>query len=513
MLRNQVQWTTMPPTADKSLLLHGSVFALADAVTVYYWKYRIDARGAIFQHLEKFPPICTPVWQSCNLIRELIPTETLRLVLNGGLVAMSILSVASSVMFLYSLFVSPKKSHWAFRAMALSITLKTMFLLSDYRLDHNAHRMVMWSQLFFLLPIPNKADALRTLLVSYYLWAGSLKFNSEWLSGAPLMGKQLWPAFLFTPAITKMPLYYTGPLEVISAWGLMANPRSIWLALAFFQFFMFHLASFTVVGYYYPLSMFALLSIIPAIALFPDNMSSSKCDDKASQVSLLRKFVTGKAPKSSYAAFLLFGASNLYPHLAMPGDRALTGEGRTFALHMLDAATYCNRESMAELVDMETNQSTTLGIQYFNRGWVSRFRMVCDPFVLMQMLSHSCKLLPDSKYTFDIHLLSKRTTDDEFSTIVREEDICNRFSLGNYSSNQDAQGTLRYSWWKHNEWILPDVDDEDFYDDSYDDSYDEEVDEIEDQDELVDENIEEYVEENKQDEQVDGLCTAGIEKY
>ena len=367
---------------ERALLLHGVFLALTDALTAYFWKTWVDKNSTIFYQLDKFPPICGPLWQSCNVVRELIPPETLTIILNGGLVAMVAMSLASSAIFMHSFLYGPKKAHWAKRAMALSMSIKILFVLSDYRLDHNSNKMVIWSQLAFLLPISSarRTDILRTLLVSYYLWPGVMKFESnEWVSGALLKGRQLWPSFLFTPAVTKVSLCYGVILEVVWAWGLMACERSWLLTLTLLQFTLFHTSSFSVISYFLPLVMFSLLSIIPVIILFPAEAKNprSKSGENKDE-SLLHKFFTGRAGTLTYVAFLVYAACNLHPKLVMPGKRPLSGEGRLLALHMFEGSSYCNYESFANIVDLNSNEREPLEtIEIFKTGWVGNMAMVC----------------------------------------------------------------------------------------------------------------------------------------
>ena len=50
--------------------------------------------------------------------------------------------------------------------------------------------MAFWACFVYLL-IPGKRDAVRLLLVLFYFWAGTLKVNWEWISGAALY-RPLW---------------------------------------------------------------------------------------------------------------------------------------------------------------------------------------------------------------------------------------------------------------------------------------------------------------------------------
>src|SRR5262249_58045649 len=64
------------------------------------------------------------------------------------------------------------------------------------------------------------------------------------------------------------------------------------------------------------------------------------------QKGLLVALVTGRQLRSVYALAALFSLLQLIPY-AFPGDRALTGQGRLYALHMFDARAAC--EGWADL--------------------------------------------------------------------------------------------------------------------------------------------------------------------
>jgi hypothetical protein len=54
-------------------------------------------------------------------------------------------------------------------------------------------------------------------------------------------------------------------MKIVMTWGLRCTDQLL-LGVTFFQFFMFHLISFPVVYYFYPINMYLLLSLIPIIA-------------------------------------------------------------------------------------------------------------------------------------------------------------------------------------------------------------------------------------------------------
>src|SRR6267142_2687052 len=99
---------------------------------------------------------------------------------------------------------------------------------------------------------------LRVLVTLFYFWAGTLKLNWEWVSGAGLYSP-MWP---FSGMGVVVACVYVIVLELGVTWGLLARRAWIfWTALA--QFLVFHALSWQVVGFFYPLLMFAILAIFP----------------------------------------------------------------------------------------------------------------------------------------------------------------------------------------------------------------------------------------------------------
>jgi hypothetical protein len=187
----------------------------------------------------------------------------------------------------------------------------------------------------FLL-VPNKRETLQLLLVLFYFWAGTLKLNWEWLSGAALY-RPLW---LFTGRGIIVACAYVIVMELVVVWGLLARDRRIfWLCFA--QVLVFHVFSWAVVGFFYPLLMFGLLAIFPLCRLIPAPRPGASRGE-----AILR----GRLSRSAALVALVFSAMQLSTHL-YPGDTAITGEGRLFALHMFDARVECDARIVLKLKD------------------------------------------------------------------------------------------------------------------------------------------------------------------
>ena len=160
----------------------------------------------------------------------------------------------------------------------------------------------------------------------FYFWAGTLKLNWEWVSGGALY-RPLW--LLTGPAVVAACAYVV-VLELVIVWGLLSRRSWIfWSSLA--QVLLFHVMSFAVVGWFYPLLMFALLAIFPLARCIP-GAPPEPASASASSGGACR----GRRSRWRSRFSLVQLTTHLYP-----GDTAITGEGRLFALHMFDARVVC----------------------------------------------------------------------------------------------------------------------------------------------------------------------------
>src|SRR5262249_57725420 len=159
----------------------------------------------------------------------------------------------------------------------------------------------------------------RSLFPLFSFWAGPLTLNWEGISGAGLY-RPMWP---FSGAGVVAACVYVIVLELGVAWGLLAGRAWVFWA-AFAQFLVFHALSWQVVGFFYPLLMFAILTIFPLSRLIPPRDPPD---------GLLVALVTGRQLRSVYALAALFSLLQLIPY-AFPGDRALTVHGRLSLLHL-----------------------------------------------------------------------------------------------------------------------------------------------------------------------------------
>jgi hypothetical protein len=267
---------------------------------------------------------------------------------------------------------------------------------------------------------------LQYLIVLFYLWAGTLKLNHEWISGLGLYGVR--PLGL-PEALIPAACLYVIVLELGIVLGLLSR-RDWFFWTAFGQLLLFHLASYWVVGFFYPLLMLLLLAIYPLARYLPPPAS-----DTARGPIGFSAIVRGRESLATYSVVLGFSFAQCVP-LMFPGDTALTGEGRMFALHMFDAPVECHATATvqtsgapAKVLPMEMPDLTA--------------RVECDPLVYFDLAQDFCRAhdgRPD-RADVDVLLESRRQGQGLFKTIVALQAVC---------SNRPT-----YSAWRHNPWIRP----------------------------------------------------------
>src|SRR2546425_6145943 len=286
---------------DAALRWYGVAMAFLHVVTYLYW---VDHRIAAFVHAEA-EPICWPLVPECGALRVLSPTGV-TLLLRAYFAA----AVGTGL-----LFASRRLVAWAYASLVLVNALKLAIMLLDYRLRMNQHYMGVFAPFAYLF-VPAKRDALRVLVTLFYFWAGTLKLNWEWISGAGLY-RPMWP---FSGASVGAACVYVIVLELGVTWGLLAKRARIFCA-ALPQVLIFHPLLSQLVGLLYPLLMFAILTIFPLSRLV---------DSRDSPDGLLVSLWTPRVAWPVLALAAVFSGLQLAPY-AFPGARTLTWEGRLSA--------------------------------------------------------------------------------------------------------------------------------------------------------------------------------------
>jgi len=390
---------------DGALRWYGVAMAFLHVVTYLFW---VDQRISAYVNAQA-EPICWPLVPACEELR----------VLSAPGVALLLRAYFAAAIGAGLLFASRRLVPWAYAALVLVNALKLAIMLLDYRLRMNQHYMGFFATFAYLF-VPGKRDALRVLITLFYFWAGTLKLNWEWISGAGLY-RPLWP---FSGAGVVAACVYVIVLELGVAWGLLAKRAWIFWG-AFAQFLVFHTLSWQVVGFFYPLLMFAILTIFPLSRLVPPG-------DRPE--GILAALFRGREAWAVYALAAVFSLLQLAPY-AFPGDRALTGQGRLYALHMFDARATC-----AGWADLHNADGTTTRR---NLKLPLDTRIACDPIVFFNRARNLCRQRDAGRLAFqdlDLFLSARRSSDGEMKRVIDTRGFCAR--------------DQRYDPFRHNAWIL-----------------------------------------------------------
>jgi len=122
--------------------------------------------------------------------------------------------------------------------------------------------------------------------------------------------------------------------------------------------------SWPVVGFFYPVLMFMLLTLVLLDRLQPSASSAP---------GLLERLWRGTARTGAYIVLIGFSLFQLFPYTS-PGDRAITGEGRIYGLHMFDARVECKAQA--------TVRDRAGAVHSVNLRPGLPPRMDCDPLVI-----------------------------------------------------------------------------------------------------------------------------------
>ena len=403
--------------SDRVLRYYGVAMASLHVLTLCYW---IQQRTVAILH-SRAEPICWPLVPACEWLRVLDPAQ-----LSWLLVAYGLGAVAVGLLFL-----SPAQTASAYWGLLAVNAVKAAIMLLDFRLRMNQHYMAFAVTATFLF-VPGKRSAIRVLVALFYFWAGTLKLNWEWISGAGLYR----PIWLFSGWGIVAACVYVIALELIVCWGLLARHAGLfWGALA--QFALFHVFSWPVVGFFYPLLMFAILSVYPMCRLMPPRPLErhTPAQPEAADPGLLEALWRGRERWTTYATAAIFSMLQLTPY-AFPGDRSLTGEGRLYALHMFDARPIC--EGYASLRQPDgTRVKLDLKLPLDTR-------IACDPVVFYNRARNLCRRPETAPVAFrdlDLYLWARRATETNLRPLIALERFCSR--------------TVSYHPFRHNDWILP----------------------------------------------------------
>ena len=380
MIRRQVAEIS----GDAALRRFGAVLAFTHLLVAATWA-RVDLGVMLAPGSEA---LCWPRFDDCRHWRIAAPG-----LIRGALLAYAACAVLAGVLFLR------QRVARAWGLLGLVELFRLGVMLQDYKLRLNQHSMGIWIAAVFLF-VPGKRRTLRFLIVAFYVAAGLLKLNREWLSGAALYA----PPPLLPSSWIPLACAYVALLELGVAWGLLsARPRIFWSSGL--QLALFAAMSLPIVGFFYPALMLCLLAFF-ALARAPGERP------------LLSGLLEGQERRSTYATLAVFSLLQLWPRL-QPGDTAITGEGRWLALHMFDAKVSCIAQARVRSGDAVVDRVDL-------QGQLPR-RIRCDPLVYFHRARALCRQMAEAgagALSVDLGLDSKRASDADFHPVIRVNDFC-----------------------------------------------------------------------------------------
>lgn len=393
---------------DPALLGYGVALSVVHVVTFAHWgtRFGIDVPALL---AARDTAICWPFFERCDEWR----------VLGEGAARALLWSYGAAGVVCAAAYLRGRALAGGRLLLLLSL-LKWWVIAQDFRLGGNYHYMAFVSTAAFLF-LPAKRDLGRYLVVAYYVGAAALKFDYDWLSGAALHRAALLHAAALRVATTYVVL-----LETLGVLGLLCRSRLLfWSALA--QLALFHAYSVSNVGTPYPLFMACLL------ALFPLARARERTEPVAP--GPLVRLLLGRVPPTHYLALVAYALAQLFP-VSQPGDPALTGRGRSFALTMFDARTTCDTLAVASLPGGAREQVELTDVELAPR-------IQCDPIAFAGRVRATCRRLRARAPAADleVYVVAKRASDVRARPLIAARDACEK--------------PLVASLWRRTSWILP----------------------------------------------------------
>ena len=367
----------------------GSFLAFTHLLTAYFW---LDSYWGHIGHFTDQYPLCWPHLQGCESLGRMTPNQ---LFVVMGLY--SVVAAGSGAMFYFS-----KWTRVAILLLALASLIKFGLFQLDFRLSGNYHYMHFWVLAAYFF-VPQKSLTIRFLIFGFYFGAGFLKLNREWLTGSAI-----WENPYLSGSLLQAGCIYVVVLELVLIFGLLSRRRWVfWATVA--QLFLFHIVSYLIVYYYYPLMQISLLSLF----VMAERLSPG--DFRWSRLKELRW--------PSLALLVLYISAQMVPVL-LGGDRAIETRGRLVALSMFDALVTCQYFSVARF----ENSTGDLIAYPQSRIYYLERRLNCDPHVLLTDAKYRCQQLKENPAfrTLEIILKSKRKSDAGFRQVFSFEDFCTK---------------------------------------------------------------------------------------
>ncbi|MEN0058268.1 MAG: hypothetical protein AAGB31_05500 [Bdellovibrio sp.] len=396
LLRHYFQGNLREIQNSRILRWYGAALACTHILSFIFWT-RGGGANKLSSVYESAFQFCWPWFESCRFFSSQSPVF-----FNAYMAVYFGVSLGCFFLFFYKPGV--RGAWWL---LFISSMMKAMLSMQDYRFMGNYHYMVYWVMVTYLF-IPQKKTTISLLIGLFYFFAGTLKFNAEWLTGLALVK----PLEFLPQKLLEWAYAYAVCLEILVIWGLFSRKRLV-VAAVLLQLVLFHALSYFVVGYFYPSIMACLVSIFILRLGEPREFSV-----ETESVLPIRT--------SARALLGVFLLCQMVP-LFFKGDSALTSQGRMFSLNMLDATSKCQTGVYLRYKDrvVETSRPPSPVV----------VRTQCDPLVIFEEARLLCREHGQDKdfLDLDISLVSVRSSGSSYQTLFSYRDFCSR--------------KLRLTWW------------------------------------------------------------------
>lgn len=357
------------------------------ATPIWWW-----ASGATSFLVQGTPSIC---WPAIDFCRQLKFSNVWTVYVLFFLFAL--LSLITAIGF----WRSPDKA-WPKIMFAFLLAGKILFSLIDYRFRGNHHQMANLVSILFLC-LARPGPTLSLLIPSFYLSAGFLKLNYEWLSGAAIETRLPLNGLLL-----DFGLYYVVLMEFVLIWWLLERKTSpSRFAFILLSLVAFHLISIPSVGFFYPLTMASLISFF------------------------VWTHVSWPSFKEGTAWIIssLFLLMQFYP-LVLNSRNDLTMEGRLLAANMIQNRAECRGLMLASHGSDQVEVRMPV-MELPIRIW-------CDPLVFYNFARDMCTARQPDQLNWA--LLARGSSEAEYLPIIRSIDFCSDHA--------------RFPWLLRNKWVV-----------------------------------------------------------
>jgi len=231
---------------NRSPLLNyfGALLSVIHLINYYFWQgpLRISQGSAKLS-----PTLCWDFFANCQSAVGFSPT-----IVNTLFTAYLVMGALGVIFFVWKRFVGIS---WA--CLFAATCLHLFFYILDASLASDFHALLIFLELSFLF-VPNKISCVRIGVISFYLISVLRELNSEWLSGATLVGTMPMPQKgLEWVAATSVIAKLTLPLLLLSGIGQRVALGILGL-FAFHGFYFYFMRDFTSAGMLLLLVFFVL---------------------------------------------------------------------------------------------------------------------------------------------------------------------------------------------------------------------------------------------------------------